>query len=98
MDYRTLSLRIVSYVFVALVGIIIGSLLTVQQAKEYKRELNECRAEATAWYNASTAEMDELTRWSMFGDRNMPINTDIAVNFATQGHALRCIEAKFPTG
>lgn len=63
-----------------------------------KEKQKECEAEATAWYNAYTSLTDEFARWSLRGDRNAEIDASISLNFATQGHALKCIEPVFPPG
>lgn len=65
---------------------------------ELQKEVDECRAEATAWYNSSTALSEEIVFASLKGLMAEKINTDIATHFAVEGHALKCIQPKFPTG
>lgn len=72
-----------------------------QQAKEseqIKIELEECRAEATAWYNAATSLSDEIALTALRGQLAEQVNTEIALAFAVKGHELKCIQPKLPTG
>jgi uncharacterized membrane protein affecting hemolysin expression len=69
-----------------------------EQFDQLKSELEECRAEATAWYNSSTALSDAIVTEALRGGLAEQVNTDIALAFAIKGHELKCIEPKFPTG
>lgn len=69
-----------------------------QQTEQLKLELEECRAEATAWYNSSTALSDAIALAALKGLPAEKVDTNIAIPFAVKGHELNCIRPKFPTG
>lgn len=70
----------------------------IQQIEQLQNDLNECVAEATAWYNSSTALSDAIVREAMRGGLAEQVDTNVATAFAVKGHELKCIEPKFPTG
>lgn len=70
----------------------------VQQLEELQQQVEECQAEATAWYNATTSLSDEIVFAALKGLPAEKVNTDIATQFAVKGHELKCIEPKLPTG
>lgn len=63
-----------------------------------QKELEECRAEATAWYNSSTALSEAIVDQAMRSGPASSVNTDIALAFAIKGHELKCIQPRIPTG
>jgi hypothetical protein len=69
-----------------------------EEINNLKIELEECRAEATAWYNATTSLSDEIVFAALKGLPAEKVNTNIATQFAVKGHELKCIEPKLPTG
>jgi hypothetical protein len=78
------------------VGIVVASLiLTLNDSSE---ELETCREEATAWYNATITQSDAIARWFLNGQPEGMLDFSISQNFATQGHELTCIENTFPRG
>ena len=60
--------------------------------------LNTCRAEATAWYNATVTQADEFYYWMNRG--SIPGELDFGVShiFIAEGHELNCIRTQLPTG
>lgn len=101
MNYRkdsAVSLNVIFYLAGVASALLLFTFIAAADMNATKQQLEGCKAEATAWYNAQTALSDELARWSMRGDRNAEIDASISLNFATQGHALKCIEPVFPPG
>jgi uncharacterized membrane-anchored protein YhcB (DUF1043 family) len=66
--------------------------------EQLQLELEECREEATAWYNSSTALSEAIVDQAMRGGLATSVNTDIALAFAIEGHELKCIQPRIPTG
>lgn len=85
-----------------LIAGVLGMLLVVLLATTLNRPgnaaLEECRKEATAWYNASTALSDAIVFAALKGLPAENIDTNVATAFAVQGHELNCIQPKLPTG
>lgn len=65
---------------------------------QLQEELQECKDEATAWYNSSTALSDAIALQALRGGLAENVDTNIAISFAVKGHELKCIEPKMPTG
>ena len=61
-------------------------------------QLEECRKEATAWYNATTAQADEFYYYMLRGQQPGTLNHDVSHIFIAQGHELGCIQPKLPPG
>lgn len=78
--------------------VVLNILLGVFVLNQTQSQLEECRAEATAWYNATTAQADEFYYWVARGQLPGTLNHDVSHIFIAQGHALHCIETKIPTG
>lgn len=69
-----------------------------QKIEELQKQLTECQAEATAWYNATTSLSDQIAFAALKGLPAEKVNTDISTAFAVKGHELNCIQPKLPTG
>lgn len=63
-----------------------------------QKKLDECRAEAEAWYLSSTALSDAIVFAALKGWPAEKVDTNVAVAFAIKGHELNCIEPKLPPG
>lgn len=61
-------------------------------------ELDDCRAEATAWYNATTSLSDAIVFAALKGLPAEKIDTNVATAFAVKAHEINCIQPKLPTG
>jgi hypothetical protein len=68
------------------------------ELEDLRFEVEECRAEAKAWYDSSTALADAIAIEAMRGGLASEVDTEVATYFAIQGHSLRCIERRFPPG
>ena len=76
-----------------------GVLLAISlMQKSDIEKYEECRSEATAWYNATTALSDAILMAALKGLPAEKVDTGVATAFAVQGHELNCIRPKFPTG
>lgn len=69
-----------------------------QRISQLENQLETCLAEATAWYNATTAQADEFYYYMLRGQQPGTLNHDVSHEFVAQAHALDCIEPKMPTG
>lgn len=96
------------YIFSAFTILVLGMWVVIsehnihakqaQEIEQIKLDLEECRAEATAWYNATTSLSDQIVFAALKGLPAEKVNTNIATEFAVKGHELKCIEPKLPTG
>jgi hypothetical protein len=58
------------------------------------KQLEECRAEATAWYNANATQSDETAKWFLQGQQPGTLDYTISQMYAKEGHDLGCIEPR----
>ena len=83
-------------------GVIIGTFLTSwanhDNNEQLHNKLEECRAEATAWHNATTALSDAIVFGALKGLPAENVDTNVATAFAVKGHELNCIQPKLPPG
>jgi hypothetical protein len=78
------------------VGIVIASLILVLNNSD--EELEICKEEATAWYNATVTQSDAIARWFLNGKPEGMLDFTVSQNFATKGHELTCVENGLPRG
>jgi len=60
--------------------------------------INECKAEATAWYNATVTQADEFYYWMNRGQQPGELDFGVSHIFIAKAHELNCIQTKLPTG